>query len=171
MKEDLIDIHEGVLDKQLHYEWPEGRAIVKVDGEKGLHQFVIDKLGLKISVQLVPFCSPTMATSGITDSSGLPLRPMMVWVVDITETTETVCCFSCWVCCRSKKTWEQYWDLHPEITWAKKEQEAAKKEDEAAKKEQEEALKRKEEAAKGRKQSYKRDAHSRVPLLITYEVK
>jgi hypothetical protein len=89
MEEDLIDIDEGALDKQLHYEWPEGRAFVKVDGEEGLHHFLIDKLDLKISVQLVPFCNPTMVTSETTDGSGLPLRQMMVWVMDITEATQT----------------------------------------------------------------------------------
>ena len=172
MKEDLIDIDEGVPDNQLHYEWPEGRALVKVDEEKELHEFVIYPLDLKISVQLVPFCSLTMVTSGITDGSGLPLRPMMVWVVDITETIQTRgeirpltadritckdCCFSfldraccvgaeiytcfaCWVCCRSKISWDGYWDVHREGNWAKKEE-------------------------------YERDAHSRIPLLIPYEVK
>jgi hypothetical protein len=181
MEEDLIDIDEEVLDKQLHYEWPEGRAIVKVDGEEGLHQFVIDKLDLKISVQLVPFCSPTIVTTGITDGSGLPLRPMIIWVVDITETThargeirplsadritygahcldcldrsfcvgfELLSCLSCLQPCRLKMTLDEYWYFHREETRAKKE----------------------EEEAKHRKQLYESDAHSRVPFLITSEVK
>jgi hypothetical protein len=175
MKEDLIDVNEGWQDKKLHYEWPEGRAIVEGSRETGIRDFVIAKLGLKISVQLQPFCSPTMEISGNTDGSGLPLRPMMVWVVDITETTQTrgeirplsadritcvddficvsfelISCFSCFLYCRSKMTWAEYWDLQRDENQAKKEG---------------------EEEAKRRKQSYERDAHSRVPLLITYEGK
>jgi hypothetical protein len=92
MKNDLIDAHKGQQLKM--FDRPEGRAIVEVHKDQGIRNLVIKKLDLKISVQLQPFCRPTMAISRNTDSSGLPLMPMMVWVVDITETTRSLSAYS-----------------------------------------------------------------------------
>jgi hypothetical protein len=69
------------------YEWPEDRAIGEDKREYGLREFVIDKLDIQISVQLQPYCSPTMALAGSADGSNIPPRPMMVWVIDINTTT------------------------------------------------------------------------------------
>ena len=88
MSGDVFKARRGVMSEKLLYGWPEGRALIVVDKDKdkGLVDFVIDKLNLKISVQLQPMCRPTMEFSRSHDESGLPVRPMMIWVVDITET-------------------------------------------------------------------------------------
>ena len=72
--------------RNLYYDWPEGRALIEVNRNTGLRDFVILELNLKISVQLQPIFSPALASQGDSGSSGPRLEPVMVWVVDITET-------------------------------------------------------------------------------------
>jgi hypothetical protein len=68
----------------LRYDWPEGRVIVEVPRHSGIESFVIRTLDLEISVRLQPYRSPTMALS----SRNTPM-PLLVWVVDITQTPGT----------------------------------------------------------------------------------
>ena len=86
MTGDGFKARRGVTSEKLAYGWPEGRALIVVDKTKGLVDFTIEKLNLSISVQLQPLCKPDMGFSRSPDESGLLPQPMMVWVVDITET-------------------------------------------------------------------------------------
>jgi hypothetical protein len=72
--------------QDLEYDWPHGRAILQVDQETGLDDFVIHKLGVQISVQLQSYRSPIMRLTGGMSESGLSPKPMLVWVVDISST-------------------------------------------------------------------------------------
>jgi hypothetical protein len=62
------------------YDWPEGRATVHVDRKKGLHDFDMPNLGLRISVRLQPWRTPDMVPS---NSQSTP-NTALIWVVDIT---------------------------------------------------------------------------------------
>ena len=81
---------------RLHYGWPEGRTWVRVDRYTGLHDCVIHELGLKISVQLLPFCKPSMVMSESAECSVQPITPTMVWTVDITEVEKKDAEYSCY---------------------------------------------------------------------------
>ena len=86
MREDLLQCYDGVRTSRLRYEWPEGKAVVEINQKTGLREFVIHQLNLQISVQLQPYRSPSMALSENANWRGPPMKPMMVWVVDIAET-------------------------------------------------------------------------------------
>ena len=113
LKEDLLEECTGDPTQKLRYDWPEGRLLITIKGS-GLRGFVIPELNLKIQVQLQPLHSPNISTFGGVDHQGLPIKPTLVWVVDITETVgkagslsgvtpadESTCCSVCfgWICC------------------------------------------------------------------------
>lgn len=66
--------------------WPNGELVMTVDSEKSIYRRVIEPLNLEISVQLQPRQSPTTTVTGNTDGSGLLLKPMDIWTVDIIDT-------------------------------------------------------------------------------------
>jgi Heterokaryon incompatibility protein (HET) len=65
--------------------WPSGVCVLQVSRKQGFSAN-INALNLGISIQLQPYRSPTAAPKEMTDSSGLPLSPRKIWVVDITGT-------------------------------------------------------------------------------------
>ena len=65
--------------------WPSGVSILEVDRKKGISG-ALKALNLSISVQLIPYCKPTQLPVERADGSGLPLMPMKIWTVDITDT-------------------------------------------------------------------------------------
>ena len=109
MVEDVFKARRGVTPEKLLYGWPEGRALIVVDKTKGLLDFVIDKLNLKISVQLQPICSPRLDFSRSADESGLLPRPMMIWAVDITETRQKSVSSSALTLERRTEDCRRYW--------------------------------------------------------------
>lgn len=82
MENSWIGAEAGIPDRSAG--WPSGVSILQVDRERGFSG-AVDALNLGISVQLIPHCSPTQTPVEREDGSRLPLRPMRVWVVDITD--------------------------------------------------------------------------------------
>lgn len=82
MKNSWIDAEAGIPDRSAG--WLSGVSILQVDREKGFSG-AVDALNLGISVQSIHHCSPTQTPVEREDGSGLLLRPMRIWVVDITD--------------------------------------------------------------------------------------
>ncbi|KAF2489671.1 hypothetical protein BU16DRAFT_585902 [Lophium mytilinum] len=79
---------KGTQDRYDHFEWPAGRSYIWINKEQGLTDHAIPELNLQVSIQLVPFHSPTRAIPRNRDRSGFSMEPMTVWAVDITETKQ-----------------------------------------------------------------------------------
>ncbi|PMD12706.1 hypothetical protein NA56DRAFT_638772 [Hyaloscypha hepaticicola] len=78
---------------------PVGMAMtLRVDGNRELEELEIE--GMKISVQLQPYRSPSIVSRQTTDViSGFRLDPDLVWTVDITETRMPLTTKSFFCCC------------------------------------------------------------------------
>ena len=83
MDNSWVDAKAGIPDRSGG--WPIGVSILPVDRKQGVSG-AIKALNLRISVQLIPYCSPTQNPVERGESGGLQLRPMNVWAVDITDT-------------------------------------------------------------------------------------
>ena len=66
--------------------WAEGAFGITIDKKKGYYNHIVSALNLRISVQLQLRHERTTNAVEETDDSGLPLSPMKIWVVDITDT-------------------------------------------------------------------------------------
>jgi hypothetical protein len=73
-----------LLITDVWYNWPEGRATVHVERKKGLHDFDMPNLGLRISVRLQPWRSPVMVLSSSPPCNRSTPNTALIWVVDIT---------------------------------------------------------------------------------------
>jgi len=79
-------------NRDVLYEWPEGRARIPVDRKKGLHEFSMPNLNLQVSVRLHPCQNPAVRLlpypiKHIDEEKQTP-DTTFIWVVDITPSPE-----------------------------------------------------------------------------------
>ena len=83
MNDRWIDAKAGNPSKS--HGWLSGVCILQVSRKQGISAN-IEALNLGVSINLQPYRSPTTPPKEMTESSGLPLSPRKIWVVDITGT-------------------------------------------------------------------------------------